>query len=54
MQAAYLLDQVFKVLEDPDLDSSFIQLDGLDHTLRTFFVVTEQAEGKRCFFCKGI
>lgn len=51
-QAAYLLDQVFQALEVPDLDSRLIRLDGLDHTLRTFFsVVMDRAEGKWGFFC---
>ncbi|KAJ6107745.1 hypothetical protein N7523_009068 [Penicillium sp. IBT 18751x] len=53
-QAAYLLDQVFEALEVPDLGSRLIRLDGLDHTLRTFFsVVMDRAEGKWGFFCSA-
>ncbi|KAJ5577691.1 uncharacterized protein N7459_006655 [Penicillium hispanicum] len=51
-QAAWLLDQVFKILEIPDLDLRLIQLDGLDHTLRSFLaVIMEEARGRWGSFC---
>ncbi|KAJ5974384.1 hypothetical protein N7481_011594 [Penicillium waksmanii] len=51
-QAAWLLDQVFKTIELTDIDAKLIQLDGLDHTLRTFLaIVMERSEGKWGKFC---
>lgn len=51
-QAAWLLDQVFKTIELTDIDAKLIQLDGLDHTLRTFLtIVMEQSQGKWGKFC---
>lgn len=54
-QAAWLLDQVFKTLELSDIDAKLLQLDGLDHTLRTYLtIVIDQAEGRWGRFCTAI
>lgn len=51
-QAAWLLDQVFKSLEEQDIDSRLVQLDRLDHALQTSLALTmEQSQGRWGLFC---
>ncbi|KAJ5187707.1 hypothetical protein N7449_010701 [Penicillium cf. viridicatum] len=51
-QAAWLLDQVFKSLEEQDIDSRLVQLDRLDHAFQTSLALTmEQSQGRWGIFC---
>lgn len=51
-QAAWLLDQVFKSLEEQDIDSRLVQLDRLDHAFQISLALTmEQSQGRWGLFC---
>jgi hypothetical protein len=51
-QAAWLLDQVFKSLEEQDIDGRLVQLQRLDHALQTSLALTmEQSQGRWGLFC---
>jgi hypothetical protein len=45
-QAAWYLDQVFRALNVDDLDKRLVQLDGLDHALRTFLNIIMDSDGR--------
>lgn len=50
--AAWLLDQVFKSLEEQDIDCRLVQLDRLDHALQASLALTmEQSQGRWGIFC---
>lgn len=54
-QAAWLLDQVLKGFETPNLDSRLFQLQGLDGALQSFLgVLMQQSDGKGVIFCEAI
>lgn len=45
-QATWFLDKVFKALHIDDLDTRLLQLDGLDHALRTFLNTIMDSDGR--------
>ncbi|CRG91815.1 hypothetical protein PISL3812_08869 [Talaromyces islandicus] len=45
-RAAWFLDQVFRTLHAEDLDTRLLQLDGLDHALRTFLSTIMNSDGR--------
>ncbi|OKL61552.1 hypothetical protein UA08_03458 [Talaromyces atroroseus] len=54
-QAAWLLDQVFKALDVTEVALRHTQLNGLDHTLRTYLaVIMDQTGGKWNVYCAAI
>lgn len=56
-QATWLLDQVLRVLNttDCELESSLIELDGLDNTLQSFLaMILQQCHGQLGVFCAAI